>query len=72
MNSDRIEGVWKQVKGHMREKWGKLTDNDWEQIAGKKAQLIGRLQERYGYTRAQAERDFEDWERTNQFLTKTA
>jgi uncharacterized protein YjbJ (UPF0337 family) len=72
MKSDCIEGVWKQVKDKMREKWGRLTDNDWEQIAGKKDQLIRRLQERYGYTRDQAERDFEDWERTNQFSTKVA
>ena len=45
MNSDQIEGTWKQVKGKMREKWGKLTDNDWEQVAGKKDQLLGKLQE---------------------------
>ena len=63
MNSDQIEGTWKQVKGKMREKWGKLTDNDWEQVAGKKDQLLGKLQERYGYTRQQAERDYEDWYR---------
>ncbi len=63
MNSDRIEGNWKQLKGMMREKWGKLTDNDWEQVAGKKDQLLGKLQERYGYTREQAQRDYVDWER---------
>jgi uncharacterized protein YjbJ (UPF0337 family) len=65
MNSDQIEGNWKQLKGKMREKWGKLTDNDWETVAGKKDQLLGKLQERYGYTREQAERDYDDFDRAN-------
>jgi len=56
----------------MREKWGKLTDNDWEQVAGKKDQLLGKLQERYGYTRAQAERDYADWARANDTASKVA
>ena len=43
MNWDRVEGNWKQLKGKAREKWGKLTDNDFEAIAGKKDQLIGRI-----------------------------
>jgi uncharacterized protein YjbJ (UPF0337 family) len=49
----------------MREKWGKLTDDDWEAVAGKKDQLLGKLQERYGYSRDEAERDYSDWERVN-------
>jgi uncharacterized protein YjbJ (UPF0337 family) len=65
MNSDQMEGQWKQLKGKMKEKWGNLTDSDWDQVAGKRDQLIGKLQERYGYTREQAERDYDDWERTN-------
>ena len=65
MNADRLEGNWKQLKGKMREKWGKLTDNDWETVAGKKDQLLGKLQERYGYTREQAERDYDDFDRVN-------
>ncbi len=65
VNSDKLEANWKQIKGKMREKWGKLTDNDWEQIAGKKDQLLAKLRERYGYTREQAERDYEDWNRVN-------
>jgi uncharacterized protein YjbJ (UPF0337 family) len=72
MNSDQIEGTWKQVKGKMREKWGKLTDNDWEQVAGKKDQLLGKLQERYGYTREQSEREYDDWERANNAASKVA
>ena len=43
------------MKGKMREKWGKLTDDDWDTVAGKKDQLLGKLQERYGYSREQAE-----------------
>jgi uncharacterized protein YjbJ (UPF0337 family) len=69
MNSDQIEGNWKQLKGKMREKWGKLTNNDWEQVAGKKDQILGKLQERYGYTREQAERDYDDFERTRNYTT---
>ena len=72
MNSDQLEGNWKQFKGMMREKWGKLTDNDWEQVAGKKDQLIGKLQERYGYTREQAESDYDDWDRANQRASRVA
>lgn len=56
MNWDQVEGVWKQSKGKFREKWGKLTDDDIEVIAGKRDQLIGRLQERYGIARAEAEK----------------
>jgi len=73
MNSDQLEGQWKQVKGKVKEKWGKLTDSDLDVIAGKRDQFVGKLQERYGYTREQAERDLSDWERTqNQTRTGTA
>ena len=65
MNQDTFEGQWKQLKGKMREQWGKLTDDDWEAVAGKKDQLLGKLQERYGYSREEAERDYSDWERVN-------
>ena len=44
MNWDRIEGNWKQFKGKVVEKWGKLTDDDWDQIKGKREQLSGRIQ----------------------------
>jgi len=72
MNSDMFEGNWKQFKGKMREKWGKLTDDDWEAVAGKKDQFIGKLQERYGYSRDQAESDYNDWEKANRSTTKVA
>jgi uncharacterized protein YjbJ (UPF0337 family) len=56
MNWDRIEGKWKQSKGKFREKWGKLTDDDLDVIAGKRDQLVGRLQERYGIAKDEAEK----------------
>jgi uncharacterized protein YjbJ (UPF0337 family) len=56
MNWDQVEGKWKQTKGTFREKWGKLTDDDLEVIAGKRDQLVGRLQERYGFVREEAEK----------------
>jgi uncharacterized protein YjbJ (UPF0337 family) len=72
MNSDTMEGNWKQLKGKMREKWGKLTDDDWNAVAGKKDQLLGKLQERYGYSREQAETDLSDWEKANERTSKIA
>jgi uncharacterized protein YjbJ (UPF0337 family) len=63
MNSDIWQGNWNQLKGKMREKWGKLTDDDWTTIAGKKDQFLGKLQERYGYSKDQAEHDYNEWER---------
>ena len=56
MNWDQLQGKWKQSKGLVREKWGKLTDDDLDVIAGKRDQLIGRIQERYGIAREEAER----------------
>ena len=61
MNWDQVEGKWKQMKGSMREKWGQLTDSDFEQIAGNKDKFVGRLQERYGYTREQADKELSEW-----------
>jgi len=59
MNTDQIQGNWKQLKGKIKEKWGKLTDDDLTIINGQKDQLVGKLQERYGYTKEQAERELE-------------
>ena len=64
MNSDQLEGQWKQMKGKVKEKWGKLTDSDLDVIAGKRDQFLGKLQERYGFTKEQAERDLSDWEKS--------
>ncbi len=60
MNQDIIKGKWKELKGTVRAKWGKLTDSDYEEIAGNKDKLVGRLQQRYGYQREQAEREVQD------------
>jgi uncharacterized protein YjbJ (UPF0337 family) len=65
MNEDRIEGNWKQVKGKVREQWGKLTNDDLDVIAGKRDQLLGRIQERHGIAKDEAERQVEAFERRN-------
>jgi uncharacterized protein YjbJ (UPF0337 family) len=56
MNSEQIEGKWKQFSGKVREKWGKLTDSDIEVIQGKRDQLVGKIQERYGIAKEEAQR----------------
>ncbi len=58
MNKDIVEGKWKQLRGQAKEWWGKLTDDDLDRAGGKSEQLIGLLQEKYGYTREQAEEEF--------------
>lgn len=61
MNWDEIAGQWRQKKGQLRAKWAKLTDDDLEAIAGRKDVLVGRLQERYGKRRDEAERDVDSF-----------
>lgn len=61
MNWDRIEGEWKQLKGSVKERWGKLTDDDLNVIGGKKDQLVGRVQERYGIAKDEAHKQVDDW-----------
>ncbi|MBV8807865.1 MAG: CsbD family protein [Acidobacteriaceae bacterium] len=61
MNSDQFEGMWKQLKGSAKQRWAKLTDDDLTAISGKKDVLLGRLQQRYGYTREQAEKEADAW-----------
>ena len=58
---NRVEGNWKQVKGKVKEKWGQLTDDDLDQIAGKRDQLEGKIQERYGIAKDQVRKDIDDW-----------
>lgn len=65
INKDTIEGNWKQFKGKVKEQWGKLTDDDLDVIAGKRDQLVGRLQERAGIARDEAEKQVKDWEGRN-------
>ena len=61
MNWQQIEGKWDYAKGKLREKWGKLTDDDIDVIAGKRDQLIGRLKERYGIQKDAAEKEINNW-----------
>ena len=65
MNQDRIEGNWKQFKGKVKEQWGKLTDDDLDVIAGKREQLLGRIQERHGISKDEADIQIKDWEQRN-------
>lgn len=65
MNQDRIEGNWLQFKGKVKEQWGKLTDDDLDVIAGKRDQLLGRIQERHGITREEAEEQVTTWHKSN-------
>jgi uncharacterized protein YjbJ (UPF0337 family) len=58
---DVIKGMWKQIKGDARAEWGKLTDDDWDQIAGNREKLIGRLQEEYGWAKDEADRKVDSW-----------
>lgn len=62
MNWDQIAGNWKQVKGKVREKWGKLTDDDVDVIAGKRDILLGIIQEKHGLAREEAEKQLKVWE----------
>ena len=59
MNKDVFEGKWKQMRGQVREWWGKLTDDDLDKVAGKYDKFVGVLQEKYGYTRERAEEEFD-------------
>lgn len=63
MNWDQIEGKWKQSVGKVKEKWGKLTDNDLTAINGKKDQLVGKIQERYGIAKEAAEKQVDEFTR---------
>ena len=61
MNWDQIEGKWKQFAGSARERWGKFTDDDIQTLTGKKDHLVGKIQERYGIAKAEAEKQAEEW-----------
>ena len=66
MNWDRIAGNWKQMKGALRERWGKLTDDELDRMAGQRDQLVGKIQERYGCARDDAESQVREWENRQQ------
>jgi uncharacterized protein YjbJ (UPF0337 family) len=61
MNWDRVEGNWKQIKGKAQQQWGKLTNDDLNLVEGKRTELVGRIQERYGIQRDEAERQIDSW-----------
>jgi len=62
MNWDRIKGNWKQVAGRAKVQWGKLTDDDLEVVAGRRDQLAGKIQERYGVAKDEAEKQLTAWQ----------
>ena len=61
MDSNRIEGSWAELKGKAKQQWGSLTDSELTQIGGKKDELMGRLQARYGYSKDRAKQEVESW-----------
>ena len=63
MNSDIAEGKWKQMTGSIKEKWGKLTDDDLQEVSGKAEKIWGKMQERDGMSREQAEQEFDRFNR---------
>ena len=67
MDWNRVEGNWKQVKGKVKEQWGKLTDDDLDVVAGKRDQLEGRIQERYGYEKDRVKKEVDDWYSTQKW-----
>ena len=64
MNWDQIAGNWKQAKGQIKQNWAKLTDDDLTYIEGSRDKLVGKVQERYGIAKDEADRKIADWERT--------
>jgi uncharacterized protein YjbJ (UPF0337 family) len=63
MNSEQLKGKWKQMKGSVKERWGKLTDDDIDIINGQNEQLVGKIQEKYGIAKDEAQRQVDDWMR---------
>ncbi len=61
MNRDQIEGNWKQLRGKVKEQWGKLTDDDLDKLDGQSDQLAGKIQERYGVSKEEAEKQVRDF-----------
>lgn len=64
MNWDRFEGNWKSLSGRLKEQWGQLTDDDLKVVAGRRDQLAGKLQERYGFVKEEAEDRLAAWQRS--------
>ena len=67
MNEHTLKGEWNQMKGSVKQKWGELTNDDLDQIEGSRDKLVGRVQERYGHSKEDAERDVDNWRRENNY-----
>lgn len=65
MNKDIFEGKWEEIKGQMRQVWGKLTDDDFETIRGNQQEIYGKLQKHYGYTKEQVDKAIHDFQKHN-------
>jgi uncharacterized protein YjbJ (UPF0337 family) len=63
MNWDRIEGNWKQFRGRVQQQWGKLTNDDLDTVEGRRTELVGKIQERYGIAKDEAEKQVDTWMR---------
>jgi len=61
MNWDRIEGNWKQFSGKAQQQWGKLTNDDLDVVEGRRTELVGKIQERYGIAKDEAEKQVDSW-----------
>ncbi|MGM0415129.1 MAG: CsbD family protein [Bacillota bacterium] len=61
MNEDILKGKWNQLKGDVKNKWGKLTDDDLKQVEGNREKLIGKVQEKYGKDREEAKKEVDKW-----------
>lgn len=64
MNWDQVQGKWKQMKGSVKQEWGKLTDDDLDVIGGARDKLVGKIQERYGIAREEAQKRADEWLKT--------
>lgn len=72
MNKDTLEGNWKQFKGEVQKKWGKLTNDHLDQINGNREKLLGQIQESYGVAKDEAEKQVKEWEKSCKDCSKAA
>jgi uncharacterized protein YjbJ (UPF0337 family) len=61
MNTDQLAGQWKQLKGKAQAKWGDVSGDEWDSIEGRREQIVGLVQSRYGRAKAEAEKEVDDW-----------